>query len=102
MHPHDEPQITRFKRLEESVSQHYQPSSSVRQARPSRFLIFKKPPQQKNKDPVDFATDYLSCLYSHVHDKFFPGEFGSNNVRNQIYDYVVTVPAIWSTACITN
>ena len=60
VNPHDEPQITRFKLgLEESVSQHYQASSSVRQARRSRFLIFKKPPQQKNKDPVDFAADYL-------------------------------------------
>jgi molecular chaperone DnaK (HSP70) len=97
--PLDEPQITRFKLgLEESVSQHYQASNSVRQARPSRFLIFKKPPQQNNKDPVDFAADYLTCLYNYLHDKFFPSEYGSNTVRNQSYNYVVTVPAIWSDA----
>lgn len=99
VHPRDEPQITRFKLgLEESVSQHYHASSTVRQARPSRFLIFKKPPQQNNKDPVDFAADYLSCLFRYLHDKFFPSEYGSTTIRNQSYDYVVTVPAIWSDA----
>jgi molecular chaperone DnaK (HSP70) len=99
VNPRDVPQITRFKLgLEESVSEHYQASSSVRQARPSRFLIFKKPPQQNDKEPVDFAADYLKCLFNYLHDKFFPNEYGLNTVRSQSYSYVVTVPAIWSDA----
>ena len=92
--PHHEPQITRFKLgLEEGLAQFYQPSESVAHTT-SRLLIFKKP-RQTQKEPVDFAADYLTCLYNYIHENFFPHEFGTN-LQNQSLSYVVTVPAIWS------
>ena len=94
--PHDEPQITRFKLgLEESVSQHYQSSGPSPQA-PSKLLFFRKPRQLNAKEPVDFAADYLRCLYNYVHESFFPNEFGLAGVQAQRLTYVITVPAIWS------
>jgi molecular chaperone DnaK (HSP70) len=96
--PHNDPQITRFKLgLEESVSNHYQSSEVVPQAA-SRIAIFRRPRQYRAKEPVDFAADYLSCLYKYMHEKFFPREFGGQGVQNQQISYVITVPAIWSDA----
>ena len=94
--PQHEPQITRFKLgLEESVSQHYHTSGPTPQS-PSRILFFRRPRQHNSKEPVDFAADYLSCLYNYVHEKFFPNEFGLADVQTQRLIYVITVPAIWS------
>jgi molecular chaperone DnaK (HSP70) len=89
--PQHEPQISHFKLgLEPTVPQHY--GYLAKKDTPS---IYGKHPDMPSKEPVDFATDYLECIYKFVQDKFFPSQFGAQFLRNQRISYVVTVPAIW-------
>jgi molecular chaperone DnaK (HSP70) len=49
-----------------------------------------------NKSPVELAADYLSKIYQYIHEEYFPSMYPSVWLRNQKFDYVITVPAIWT------
>jgi hypothetical protein len=49
-----------------------------------------------NKSPVDFAADYLSEIQRYIRDEYFPSMYPAVWLKNQSFDYVITVPAIWT------
>jgi molecular chaperone DnaK (HSP70) len=49
-----------------------------------------------NKSPLDIATDYLTEIQRHIHDEYFPSIYPTVWLKNQSFDYVITVPAIWT------
>lgn len=49
-----------------------------------------------NKSPVDFATDYLSEIQRYIHDEYFRSMYPAAWLKNQSFQYVITVPAIWT------
>lgn len=84
-------QISHFKLgLEASVLSHY-----GSQALHSPYG-FGKHPGLPNKEPVDFATDFLTSICKHLHKVCLPREFGNEFLLNQQITYVITIPAIWS------
>lgn len=88
---HHEPQIDHFKLgLEPSVVRYFgfDPSDN--------WLGFGKHPQIPNKDPVDFSTDFLSCVHKWVRESYLPSKFSETFFSTQEFTYIVTVPAIWS------
>ena len=44
---------------------------------------------------MDFTTDYLTCVYNHIHRVCFPRLFGADVLVHQRMRYIVTIPAIW-------
>lgn len=49
-----------------------------------------------NKSPLDLAADYLTQVVSYLHTTYFPDAFPGKFLKKQEFDYVVTVPAIWT------
>lgn len=81
-------QVTRFKLgLEPSVTLHYDYPNANN---------FGRHPNFPDKEPVDFTTDYLTCVHSYVQKVCLPRQFGDDFLRNQRMSYIVTVPAIWT------
>lgn len=75
--------------LEPRVAEHYRGSTQ-----PQNRSLFRR--RQRPPEPVDIATDYLTCIYKHVHNVTLSRQLGNNFLQNQRKQYVITVPAIWS------
>ena len=87
--PNDAPQFAYFKLgLEENSRQVYRVADSNP---PSGLFSRFRRHRYQDKEPVDFAADYLTCIYRHVREKF-----SASYLENQRTSYVITVPAIWS------
>jgi hypothetical protein len=48
------------------------------------------------KAPVDFAADYLGAIYRFLHEEYFPSMYPAAWLKKQTFDYIMTVPAIWT------
>src|SRR5436190_8216032 len=81
-------QVARFKLgLEPSVTLHYgYPNSNC----------FGRHPNLPDKEPVDFTTEYLTCVQNYLQNVCLPRQFGDDFLQNQRMTYIVTVPAIWT------
>lgn len=89
--PGHEPRVVNFKLgLEPRVPQHYGTQTS------NNAPAFGTHPKLPGKKAVDFAADYLTCIYKFVHNDFLPKQFGEEFLRNQYISYIITVPAIWT------
>jgi hypothetical protein len=85
---HHTPQISGFKLgLEPSIFQHY--------TRLPNLNGLGTIPQLPGKFPIDFTTDYLTCVHKHVQKVCFPRLFGADVLLHQRMRYIVTIPAIW-------
>lgn len=86
--------------LQESVSQHYSSSTTIRGALSilSGFLSDHKwrHPDLPSMQPVDFAVDYLKAIREYVLEVALTRHLGQDFLRKQPIQYVITVPAIWS------
>ena len=91
--PRDEPQVSHFKLgLQPRVADHYRAGNN------SSVLAFLDPNWKNpvpNKNAVDFAADYLTCIHRYVKEVALPRQFGETFLRGQQISYVITVPAIW-------
>lgn len=80
--------VARFKLgLEEDVAKHYGFSTNAQ---------FGRHPALPDKDPIDYARDFLTFAFQHVRKVSLPKRLGNDFLKNQRKSYVVTVPAIWS------
>jgi hypothetical protein len=85
---HHRPQISGFKLgLEPNIFQHY--------IRLPNLNGLGTVPELPGKLPVDFSTDYLTCVHKHVQNVCFPRLFGADVLLHQRMRYIVTIPAIW-------
>jgi molecular chaperone DnaK (HSP70) len=90
--PTDQPQATHFKLgLEPNTRQYYNKLDDDTTALPRN-----RRQRINNKEPVDIASDYLTCVYKFVRDVLFREQFGENYLQTQRTSYVITVPSIWS------
>jgi len=95
--PKDEPQVAYFKLgLQPGLGAHYMPRSMRPTPSVLPFLEADyKHPKLPNKTPLDFAGDYLKCIYNYLRDVYLPEQYGAAFLRNQRISYIITVPAIW-------
>lgn len=93
--PSHQPQIRHFKLgLQPRMSEHYGVSDSgVRSI--LNFLDPNWVSPVPGKKAVDFAADYISCIYKYLHEEALPRQFGAGYLDGLQIAYVITVPAIW-------
>ena len=98
--PRDEPQVAYFKLgLQPGLGAHYLPRSMRPAASVLPFLEADyKHPQLPDKTALDFAGDYLKCIYNYLRNVYLPEQYGADFLRNQQISYIITVPAIWKDA----
>lgn len=85
---HHTPQVAGFKLgLEPNITQYY--------GRLPNLNGYGTHPQLPGKLPVDFTTDYLTCVHRYVQRVCLPRQFGADVLLHQRMRYIVTIPAIW-------
>jgi molecular chaperone DnaK (HSP70) len=92
--PQDEPQIAHFKLgLQARIVEHYG------KAQAASTLAFLDPHWKNpvpNKNPVDFAADFLESVHQYIKDVALPRQYGKTFLKGLQIAYVITVPAIWN------
>lgn len=93
----DQPQIRHFKLgLQPGMREHYGLASNSGARSILNFLDPNWVSPVPGKTAVDFATDYLTCIYKYLHEEAFPRQFGASYLDGLQIAYVITVPAIWN------
>src|SRR5271170_659133 len=70
--PEHEPQISRFKLgLEPGVPRHYGYEANYEEP-----ISYGKLVALPQREPVDFATDFLKCIHNYIQTKYFPRQYG--------------------------
>jgi molecular chaperone DnaK (HSP70) len=100
----DEPRVAHFKLgLQENIGEHYgsRNPSEGQAENPSSLLggfLYDhnwRHPKLPDKQPVDYAADYLTNLVQYVLTETLPKHFGRQFLQKQQISYIITVPAIW-------